>query len=275
MPRHLPLAMLGVMLLIGAPNVVAADTAGPSQYCSGDPELGPRGATTEFICGEIWVELAGSVKIATVVARSAPSATIVRRDGPRRMWLLRVPKGTEVAVRDALQADRSVAYVSLTYIGYIEPWFAHTGRESPDAKYPTAGICLPVQPGSAATFTIAMDTAQPRCGEVRPAQHLRIVNEGKEIVRVTFHFLHYVIRPGKTLTFGERFGDVWEPGVHNLRYSVSGVRSGIDVVLVRDFPNTAMEPPHGSGPLTHVGISLLCLGMAFAVVRRAGVVRRA
>jgi hypothetical protein len=147
-------------------------------------------------------------------------------------------------------------------------------REPPDAKYPTAGICLPVQPGPTATFTIAIDTAQPRCGEVRPAQRLRLVSEREKRVTVVFHHRRYQIDPGETLTLDQGFGDVWEPGVHLLPYSVSGVRNGIDVVLVRDFPNTAAAPPPSSSSLTPIGILLLCLASAFALLRRLGRVRQ-
>jgi hypothetical protein len=140
-------------------------------------------------------------------------------------------------------------------------------REPPDSKNPTAGICLPVQPGSMATFTIGIDAARPRCGEVLPSQRLSIANERPELATVTFHYVRYAIRPGATLTFPQRFGEVWEPGVHILRYSVNGIRNGIDVVLVGDFPNTATEPPQQVALISQIGVVVLCLGLAFASVR--------
>ncbi len=137
-------------------------------------------------------------------------------------------------------------------------------REPPDSKHPAAGICLPPQLGSMATFTIGLDTVRPRCGEVLPSQRLRIVNEKEELATVTFHYVRYEMRPGATLTFAQRFGDVWEPGVHNLRYSVNGIRNGIDIVLVGDFPNTATKPPQQVALISQVGVVVLCLGLAFA-----------
>jgi hypothetical protein len=89
-----------------------ADTQLPASLCSGDPEL----PGVNFICGAVSVRVVADADAEAVIARSAPSATFVRLDATGT-WLLRVPSGEEVAVRDALRHDPAVEYVSLTYIG--------------------------------------------------------------------------------------------------------------------------------------------------------------
>ena len=89
-----------------------ADTQLPASLCSGDPEL----PGVNFICGAVSVRVVADADAEAVIARSAPSATLVRLDATGT-WLLRVPSGEEVAVRDALRHDPAVEYVSLTYIG--------------------------------------------------------------------------------------------------------------------------------------------------------------
>jgi hypothetical protein len=106
------------------PAVAAADASAPSDSCTGDPYL----PGVAFHCGEVTVQLGGDSRIATVLHRSAPTATVICPEGSRR-WLLSVPRGEEVAVRDSLKADPAVVDASLGYIGYL------SGGELPDTAF--------------------------------------------------------------------------------------------------------------------------------------------
>jgi hypothetical protein len=105
------LAGIGFVLTIGVPSV-AGDTGGPTALCTGDPEL----PDVQFLCQQVSVRLAADAEIELVVARSAPSATIVGLESTGT-WHLRVPPGQEATVRDALREDPAVDYVSLWYVG--------------------------------------------------------------------------------------------------------------------------------------------------------------
>lgn len=135
-------------------------------------------------------------------------------------------------------------------------------REPPDSKHPAAGICLPPQPGTIATFTFGIGIPRPRCGEVLPTQRLAIANDTQAIVTVTFHGTSYEILPGAKRTFAPRFGDIWEPGVHLLRAS-----GGPEVILIRAFPDSALQPPATLGAATLVGLAFLLVAIAITMAR--------
>jgi hypothetical protein len=197
------------------------------------------------------VQLTGDVGIDAVLARSAPSASILRHDAPHE-WTLAVPVGTEVAVRDQLRADDGVALASLGYFGYIEPWFTPGYLQPADSKYPTAGICFPgpntTAPGATATVILRADVPTPRCVRVRPTQHLAVKNQTDRLVRINVTVtVTLEIPPGETKSLEPRFGDIWAPGVHVLRRSPGG--SGPEIWLVRSLPDSAIEPIPSPTPL--------------------------
>jgi hypothetical protein len=135
-------------------------------------------------------------------------------------------------------------------------------REPPDSKHPTAGICLPPQPGAIATFTFGIDGPRPRCGEVLPTQRLAIANDTQAIVTIKLYRTRYEILPGAKRTFAPRFGDIWEPGVHRLRAS-----GGAEVILIRAFPDSALQPPAAPDAATLVGLGVLVAAIALTMAR--------
>ena len=94
--------------------------------------------------------------------------------------------------------------------------------EAPDSMLPAAGICDDPQPGRIATFTIASDTPQPRCGKVLAEQRLRLVNGTSAPITVTFAGSDYLLEPSAERTFDLPFGGIWLPGVHTVHTSLYG-----------------------------------------------------
>jgi hypothetical protein len=145
------LAGIELILTVGVSSV-AGDTQGMTALCTGDPEL----PDVQFFCEQLSVRLLPDAEIEVVVARSAPSATIIGLESGGT-WHLRVPPGDEATVRDALREDPAVQYVSLWYFGYL------TGADGlPDAAMTPHGLPLTTIVGfltlgaailAAATFT--------------------------------------------------------------------------------------------------------------------------
>src|SRR6266508_484612 len=93
---------------------------------------------------------------------------------------------------------------------------------TPDAPLPAAGVCG--SPGSAeiVTFTLNIDTPNPRCDKVLPAQRLRVVNATSSTVTFTFDGSDYDLEPRAEQTVDKRFGAIWQPGVYLLHTSLYG-----------------------------------------------------
>jgi hypothetical protein len=108
----------------------------------------------------------------------------------------------------------------------------HTLAE-PDSTQPAAGICLDVQAGAVATFSLDFDTPDPRCGKVRADQRLRVLNTTGSSITVTFDGSDYRLQPSDSLTFTETFGEMWQPGVHDLHTSLYD-GGGPEIWLVAD-----------------------------------------
>lgn len=102
----------------------------------------------------------------------------------------------------------------------------------PDATQPAAGICLDPQPGGMATFTLAIDTPQPRCGKVLAAQRLRLINATSSSITVTVDISEYQLAAGAAQTFDPAFGVMWQSGVHFLHTPFYGEGGGPEIWLV-------------------------------------------
>lgn len=88
-----------------------------------------------------------------------------------------------------------------------------SSAEPADSPVPVAGICGTMT-GNLATFGLNVDTPGPRCGRVRASQRLRLINNTGVAVEIQFVGREYILAPGETRTFSQRFGDVWQRGVH-------------------------------------------------------------
>jgi hypothetical protein len=70
------------------------------------------------------------------------------------------------------------------------------------------------------------------CGQVLPAQQLRVVNGTGTTVTVKFHGVRYVLPPGAAGTFAPALGTIWEPGNHLLHTSFYAGGGGPEIFLV-------------------------------------------
>jgi len=104
--------------------------------------------------------------------------------------------------------------------------------ETPVSDLPAAGIC-DLQSGDVATFHLAIDVPQPRCGKVLPTQRLRVINDTPATVTVTFAGVVYELPPRAQVTFARAFGTVWEPGVHDLQ--TSAATGGSEILLIENL----------------------------------------
>jgi len=144
-------AAIGFVLTFGTQSI-AADTQGPTALCTGDPEL----PGVQFHCQQVSVELVAGADIEDVIARTAPTATVIGLVRAH-MWNLQVPPGEEPSVRDALAADPDVVYVSLWYVGYL------SGADGlPDAAMTAYGIQLTTMLGFLMLWAAALVLARFR-----------------------------------------------------------------------------------------------------------------
>ena len=86
-------------------------------------------------------------------------------------------------------------------------------RATPVVESPAAGICGAWE-GDVVTFTIRPDIPDPRCGEARPGQVLRVVNGREEVIRASIGLFAVDIEPGGEYIFDEPMGNYLMPGVH-------------------------------------------------------------
>ena len=124
---------------------------------------------------------------------------------------MRMLAGAAMAALAALALSSCIVHVRPTH-----------SLAAPDSTQPAAGICGDAEAGDVATFTLKIDTPQPRCGKVRADQLLRVVNGTASPITVTFDGSNYQLAPSDSLTFTETFGSIWQPGVHDLYTSLYG-----------------------------------------------------
>ena len=91
-------------------------------------------------------------------------------------------------------------------------------RATPAAESPAAGICGAWE-GDVVTFTIRPDIPDPRCGEARPGQVLRVVNQREEGIRARIGLFEADIPPGGEYFFDMPLGEYLMPGVHVVEIS--------------------------------------------------------
>lgn len=140
--------------------------------------------------------------------------------------------GPVLSVSPGPPSPTAVALSSATAESSRPP--ASQGLEAPDSLQPAAGVCPDLWPGSLATFQLNLDTPNPRCGQVRASQQLRVVNATSTTVTMTLHGVVYLLKPGAEWTFAPTFGAIWQPGVHVLPTSAYGGGGGPEIWLVAE-----------------------------------------
>ncbi len=90
--------------------------------------------------------------------------------------------------------------------------------EPPLPQTPAAGVC-PMAVGAEATVRAVRSFTSPRCQQVQPGQHLRIVNNTDQPVRAQLAYIDVTIAPGDEWADGRPFGTYLAPGVHKLALS--------------------------------------------------------
>ena len=90
--------------------------------------------------------------------------------------------------------------------------------EPPLPQTPAAGVC-PMAVGEMATVRIVPSVPSPRCQQVHPWQHLRIINMTDQPVRARLAPIDVAIPPGGEWTSDRPFGTYLAPGVHSLALS--------------------------------------------------------
>jgi hypothetical protein len=107
------------------------------------------------------------------------------------------------------------------------------GLEPAVSEFPAAGVCQDPAAGDVVTFTLESDVPRPRCGQVRPDQHLRFLNETGETIQV--HLAHYdlTIAPGQSKDIEPPVGSYLASGVHDVKSRLYA-GTGPEVVVLQD-----------------------------------------
>jgi hypothetical protein len=130
--KRLIAAMAGLTLLVAAP-VAATDDPQRGDVCSGLNE-------PSFICGYVIVTVRVDAEVDDVIGACPPLGAV--RDVVQRDFLIAVPVGSEIDLRDCYATQPGVGQANLLYVGGWTDSAAHRPPSAPWLPFVVSFLCI-------------------------------------------------------------------------------------------------------------------------------------